>query len=929
GSASVEVIEIINVYEVFLKKYKSYTEIQKKAMQTIANNENCIIIAPTGAGKTEAAVIPVLDRLLKDSDKSGIKLLYITPLRALNRDMIKRLEEFCRNIDVTISVRHGDTSQSERGKQARRAPMIMITTPETLQSILPTKSMNNALKNIKAVIVDEIHELYYNKRGAQLSIALERLEELAPNYQRIGISATVGNPELVKNFLSNGRDCKIVMIDGNKQIRLSVEIPKDYNKDISSIKDKFGLDDDSLARLSSIADHISKSKSTIIFGNTRQIVEALGSRLLYINSISPFGGIGVHHGSLDKIDRIEIENKFKTGSTKSIIATSSLELGIDIGEVDLVIQYGSPRQALRLIQRVGRSGHSEKGVSKGTIIAVNTVDAIEAVAVCENVATNTIERFKTQSNALDVLANQICGIALDKSLFKADDLLKIIRRSFAYKDFDKERLLVLLEFMNKQRMIGFDGTSISSGSRTRMYYYSHLSVIPDSRRYLVKSIVDNRIISSLDEQFVASNVDESSIFITKGLPWKVLSIDDNLITVEPSSDLEAAVPDWSGEDIPVSKKIVDTVFEIMNNKEIAEKSNHMGKALQQEVSAFVHDQAKVGLQSSENIMIEQAEDYKIIYTGLGTLANEALSRLVAHRMSAKLGKSINMKSSPYLIFFELGNEIDIKQVIKEISGVNLQNLIAASIEETEIFRYRFITVAKLFGIIDKESPVSKSIARRIMKVLHGSPVYEEAMRDLTQNYFDLDTLSQFLGKVNSGLIKFRTIDVKSLSPFSKLVLNSAYYTKELIMPLLPNDEIIESFSKFLLSKSIKLLCTYCGFNFARKLSEIRDEPDIKCPSCKSPMIVQDKDEYREIIERRQKGKRLGKLEQETFKEMMKQASLFSSYGGRAAVALSTYGVGPTSAARILMMLRRQEKFFYIDLIEAQKQFIKTKKYWSI
>ncbi len=922
-------VEISSVYEIFLKKYKSYTEIQKKAIQTIANKENCIIIAPTGAGKTEAAVIPVLDNMLKESDRAGIKLLYITPLRALNRDMIKRLEEFCKSIDVTISVRHGDTSQSERGKQARRAPMILITTPETLQSILPTNSMNMALKNVKAVIVDEIHELYYNKRGAQLSVALERLEELAPGYQRIGISATVGNPELVKNFLSNGRDCKIAMIDGSKQIRLNVELPKDYNKNISSIKDKFGLDDESLARLSSIAEHISKSKSTIIFGNTRQIVEALGSRLMYINSIEPFGGIGVHHGSLDKIDRIEIENKFKSGSTKSIIATSSLELGIDIGEVDLVIQYGSPRQALRLIQRVGRSGHSEKGVSKGAIIAVNTVDAIEAIAVCENVSTNTIERFKTQSNALDVLANQICGVALDKGLLTADDLFRIIKRSFAYKDFEKQKMIELLEFMNKQRMIGFDGKSLSSGSRTRMYYYSHLSVIPDSKRYLVKSIADNRIISSLDEQFVASTIDENSIFITKGLPWKVISIDDNVITVEPSSDLEAAVPDWSGEDIPVSKRIVDTVFDFISKKELIEKSNYINKDLKQIISAFVHEQEKVGMQSPDDILIEQAEDYKIIYTGLGTLANEALSRLIAHRVSAKLGKSINMKSSPYFIFLELGNEIELRQMLKEISAMDLSALIAASIEETEIFRYRFITVAKLFGIIDKESPISKSIARRIMKVLHGSPVYDEAMRDLTQNYFDLDTLSQFFNKINSGAIKFNAVNVKSLSPFSKLVLNSAYYTKELIMPLLPNDEIVESFSKYLLSKNIKMLCTYCGVNFSRKLSEIREEPDIKCPNCRSPMIVQDKEEYRDIFEKRQKAKRLSRTEQETFKEMMKQASLFSSYGGRAAIALSTYGVGPTSAARILMMLRRQEKFFYIDLIEAQKQFIKTKKYWSI
>lgn len=890
--------------------------------------ENCIIIAPTGSGKTEAAVLPLFDRIAKDPDSAGIKLLYITPLRALNRDMIRRLENICSELGITIAVRHGDTTQSERGKQARRAPQVLITTPETLQSILPTKTIGIRLKNVKAVIIDEIHELYFNKRGAQLSLALERLEELAPGFQRIGISATVGDAEQIKRFLCNERPCRVAQSFHKKDLFLRIELPRSHAKHLEELANRFGLDSDALGRLNSIANHVKDSKSTIIFANTRQVVEALGSRLLYLNEMEPFGGIGVHHSSLDRLERIKIENEFKEGSVKSIIATSSLELGIDIGNVDLVLQYGSPRQALRLIQRAGRSGHTEKGVSKGVVVALNTMDAIEASAIFDNIGSGELERYRPQSSALDVLANQICGIALDKGVCSVDGLLAIMRRSSLYSSFQKEKLVSLLEFMNRQKMVGFDGSRVSSGARTRMYYYGHLSVIPDTKTFLVKSIADNRIIASLHENFVASSIEENSIFITKGLPWKCISIDENVITVEPSSDLEAAVPDWSGEDIPVSSKVAAKVLEIFNDPDMV-ANEHSDQKTRESIKEFITAQAEFGVPSRDRLLIEQGEEYTILHTGLGTLANEALSRILAFRLTAKLGRSINMKSSPYIIFLEIPPNIKMEPMLGEIAAEDLQKLLMGTVQETEIFRYKFITIAKLFGIIDREAPISKAISRRVMKVLQYTPVHEETTRELMQNYFDTETLAQFLDGIKNGRIKIKTIGANALSPIAKMILNSAYYTKELIMPLLPSSELIDSFARYLLSKSMKLLCTYCGIHFSRKLDEIKDEKEIKCPNCDSPLIAPFSEEYNEIIAKRKRGRRLTSGEQKGYREIMKQASLFDSYGGRAALALSTYGIGPTNAARILMMLRRQERLFFTDLIEAQKLFIKNKKYWSI
>ncbi len=917
-----------DVYGAFLGKYKKYTEIQELAIGVIAKGSNCIILAPTGAGKTEAAVLPVLDRIARSGNSSGIQLLYITPLRALNRDMIKRLESLCSEIDITVSVRHGDTMQSERGRQGRNPPMVMITTPETLQSILPTKTIGPHLKNISAVIVDEIHELYHSKRGAQLSLALERLEELAPGFQRIGISATVSDPGTVSGFLCGERPCEIAASRSVKEIRVSIELPRRHSGRVSLLAGKFALDNDALARLEAMADFIKGSKSTIIFANTRQVVEALGSRLLYLDGIDPFGGIGVHHSSLDKKERIEIENSFKEGRIKSIIATSSLELGIDIGNIDLVVQYGSPRQALRLVQRAGRSGHSERGRPHAAIIATGVMDAVEALAIARNVGSGRLERFSPSTNALDVLANQICGILLDKGQCGVGDIMRIVNRSFVYGGMPRPEVVRLLEFMNGQRMIGFDGETATAGGRTRMYYYGHLSVIPDSKRFLVKSAMDNRIISSLDEEFVVSNVEDNSVFITKGLPWRVLSIEDNVISVEPSPDLDAAVPDWSGEDIPVSRGVAQEVFRLIGRPSMLPEGGYLGRSAQSEIEDFSRNQQAAAQVGAGALVLEQAAEYKILHTGLGTQANDALSRIMAHELTSRLGRSVNMKSSPYLIFLELPATTDIIPVLKHISERPAESRLREAIPDTDLFRYKFVTVAKLFGIIDRDATVSKSMARRIIRLMAGTPVYNEAMRELMNEHFDIATLKEFLEGIRSGRTGIIPYASDSMSPISKMVLSSAYYTRELIMPVLPSDQIIESFSKFLLSKSMKLLCTYCGFHFSRKLSDLQAMQSIPCPSCASPLVAPYTDEYLEVVKKRSQGKKLGRRESEMMKDVMKQASLFDSYGGRAALALSTYGIGPTSAARVLMMLRKNDTMFYMDLIGAQKQFIKNRKYWS-
>ncbi len=886
-----------------------------------------MISAPTGSGKTEAALLPILDVLSKNASHEGIKALYITPLRALNRDLIKRLELLAKEVGVGIAVRHGDTQQSERGRQSRRAPEILITTPETLQSILPTKHLGEALANLKYVVIDEIHELYSNKRGAQLSIALERLEEKSKGFQRIGISATIADIESVKKFLCGSRSCSSVLSDRARKAVLSVELP-DSSSVPSEFRERFGLDAGAAARLYSVAEHIKNSDSTIVFANTRQAVEAVGSKLVYLNRIMPFGGIGVHHSSIDKKERIELEDRFKNHYLKAIIATSSLELGIDIGYVDEVVQYGSPRQVLRLVQRVGRSGHSVGKTPRGYIVSNNAVDAIEAAAICEKASTGFLETFRMHDGALDVLFNQVVGIALDKGSTSTEEVLGIIRRSYLYKDIRKDTLVRLLELMGRQRVVGFDGDRITSGIRTRMFYYDHLSMIPDVKKFLVKNTIDNRIISTLDEEFVVNNLDEDGTFITKGLPWKVVSIEGNSILVEPTSELEAAVPDWSGEDIPVSHAVAKGVAALVSNPESLLGSEFMNSDSKEAMKKFLekHDRS---IFPRHKIVIEQTEDYKVVYLPLGTMANEAIGRMLAHFAAARTGHSIYMKATPYFIYLDAPKQIDIGKYLLSVDSGKVRGIMKSVLEETELFRYKFTQISKVFGVLDREATVSRSLARRLISVYKETPIYDETTRELMNNYFDIEDLEKFFALLASKELEIETRNVQSVSHFASILLDAFYYTKELIMPVTPSSQILNSFENFLLGKSIKFICMYCGFNFTRKLSEIKDAEHLECPACGGKMLSIYEDESAAAIKKKLKGEKLTRKEREYFSEALKISSMVEAYGGRAALAMSTYGIGVKTAARVLRMLRREDRFFYLDLIEAQRNFIKNKKYWSI
>jgi len=433
------VFELLNpeLRKIVEKRFKEPTLPQQLAIKPILEGKNILLLSQTGTGKTETVMLPLF-HFVMEQKPNPISILYITPLRSLNRNLLDRLLWWCNEIGIEASVRHGDTTQYERRQQAEFPPQLLITTPETLQAVLPGKVIREHLKNIKWVVVDEAHEIADSKRGTQLSLALERLKALSEHdFQVIGLSATVGSPEEVAKFICPQNDVEIIRAVTAKAMDIDVISPKHEPKD-ERIGEKVFTSTETAARLREIMELIKKSRSVLTFTNTREFAEILASRIKTIDKDFP---AGVHHSSLSKDVRIKTEKDFKQEKIKSIISTSSLQLGIDIGSVDLILQYMSPRTISQCIQRVGRSGHGAERISKGIIIATDEDDIFESVVIARKALKEELEPLKFHEKSLDVLAHQIVGLTLDYWKIEFQKAYEIVRKAYPY------RQLSFAEFM--------------------------------------------------------------------------------------------------------------------------------------------------------------------------------------------------------------------------------------------------------------------------------------------------------------------------------------------------------------------------------------------------------------------------------------------------------------------------------------------------
>ncbi|MBS7624318.1 MAG: DEAD/DEAH box helicase [Candidatus Bathyarchaeia archaeon] len=935
------------------KGFKFPTEPQAKVIPKILEGKNVLLISPTASGKTEAAMLPILHMLIQLPKKEpGIKVLYITPLRALNRDMLERLEWWCNKLDIKLAVRHGDTDANERSRQARSPPDVLITTPETLQSILSGWIMRRHLQSIRWVVVDEVHELADSKRGSQLALALERLRTICgKDFQIIGLSATIGSPDKVAQFLvGNNRPVEIVKVPVARLMRLQILYPKPEPQDYELASMLF-THPEVAARLRVMRQLIEKHNSVLLFTNTRAISEILASRFKIWDVNFP---VSIHHGSLAKPSRIAAEKGLKEGELRGLVCTSSLELGIDVGRIDLVIQYMSPRQVTRLIQRVGRSGHRIGRIANGVIITMDSDDTLEAMVIGRRTYMEELEPVDIPEKPFDVLTHQIAALLIKRKRMEFNEIYEIYSRAYPYRDLTMDDIRRVLEYMHNRfprlAWVSFEDGVALKPRRSKdlfQYFFENLSMIPDEKHYLVIDKETDTAVGLLDEAFVAEYGKPGIKFIIRGSPWKIVNIDADKIYVKAVDDPTGAIPSWVGEEIPVPFEVAQEVGAIralveerlmagLSPEEIARELSGKYPADEKTILDAIaetveHVRRGYPVPTDRRVTIEEWEDFVILQCNFGSLTNRALAQILGHIISEMTGYSIIVQHDPYRIFIQTMGEVNAKTVanifsdLKELSEEQIRDMLTKAVTKTGIFKRRLIHVARRFGAIQKWVDFESVSLRNLIKSFEDTIIYEEALKEVFTKDLDLKNLLNVLGMMRRGEIKVVMVETGGeVTPIARVGIERVSMKTDLIPPEKMRRILIESAKARLLNETRTFICTEC-WDYIEMLT-IKDLPEKPlCPRCGSSkigLLEVDEEEAYSLVEK--KGEKLTKNEEYLRDEAVETAKLISRFGKAAAIALSGKGLRISDVKGILLKEHSITDKLFELIIEAERETLKRR-----
>ncbi|MCS7123099.1 MAG: ATP-dependent helicase [Candidatus Aenigmarchaeota archaeon] len=800
----------------FINKFKDFTPPQKKSIIPILENKNVLITSPTGSGKTLACFLAIINNLIKLSHQNKLEdfvyCIYISPLRALDRDIywnllepLKEIEEICGKIGyklnkkIRVALRTGDVKPHEKQKQLKEPPHILITTPETIAIVLGTIKFKEKLKNVKYVIIDEIHELANSKRGIHLSLSLERLENLCgKKIVRIGAGATLEPLELAAKFLvGEKRSCYIVDARFLKKTDIKVVIP--VNKLIYTEAEKAN------EKMYQLLDKlITNSRTTLVFTNTRSGAERVHWHLKqlfpskYLDEIT-----GVHHSSISRDIRFDVEEKLKSGKLKAVISSTSLELGIDIGYIDLVVQIGSPKSVSRLMQRIGRAGHVLHEISKGRVICLDRDDLVECLVMVKKSYEYWLDKFHMPRNCLDVLCQHIVGMALEKK-WKIEEAYNLIKKAYPYSNLKFKDFLSVLRYLagyyhtlinyNIYGKIWLDeGEKIFGrmGKYTRVIYTLNIGTIPDEVKIKVRTI-DGKFVGFIEESFL-ERLMPSDIFVLGGKTYEFVKSKRNVAYVVEAKEKKPTIPSWFSEQLPLSYELAieigkfrEKIFKMIENNEkekiieFLEKEYFAEKDVAKEIYDYFLLQYNFlkyfGIKefhSDKNVIVENVVDEKegvqnIIFHSLyGRRVNDCLSRAYAYALSKKINKSVktSITDNGFILSFELEKErkgifgykyktINSEKVVSLVNKNNIEELVRKSLLNTELIKRKFRHCASRSYMILKnykghEISVEKQQINaekliKIVKDLEDFPVLKETYREILEDFMDIEKAKEVL-----------------------------------------------------------------------------------------------------------------------------------------------------------------------------------------
>jgi ATP-dependent helicase Lhr and Lhr-like helicase len=791
----------------FESAFEAPTPAQEQGWPAIASGKHTLIQAPTGSGKTLAAFLYGIDRLTATPGK-GLRLLYVSPLKALNYDVERNLRGPLAGLDsdLRVAVRTGDTPQRDRAAMLREHPDILITTPESFYLLLTSRA-REMLKSVETLILDEVHAVAGTKRGAHLALSVERLERLTEKpVQRIGLSATQRPMEEIGRFVAGGRPIELVDAGRAKELDLKVVIPLEDMREPgegSSIWPSIYPE---------VLELVQRHRSTIVFVNNRRLAERLALRL---NELANEGVeedkrteiARAHHGSLAREQRLEVEELLKKGEIPCLVATSSLELGIDMGAVDLVIQVESPKSVARGLQRVGRAGHELGAVSRGRIFPKFRADLLESAVVVERMQAGAIEETVIPRNPLDVLAQQIVAIGADEEI-TVDELHDLVRGAYNFADLSRvqlENVLDMLagrypsdEFAELRPRIVWDRTAgvIRGRSGARQLAVTNAGTIPDRGLYGVHLVDGGGRVGELDEEMVYE-ARAGQTFLLGASTWRIEEITRDRVLVSPAPGVPGLIPFWKGEGPGRPYELGEAIgkasreLAALPEKKALERltrQHSLDEQAAQNLITFLSDQQEAtgAVPSDRTVVVERFRDEigdwrMCILTPFGARVHAPWSMAIGSRLRDSLGLEVQSLWSDDGIAVHLP-DADAPPPTEEliVDPSEIEELVMTELGGSALFGSRFRENAGRALLIPRRRPGERTPlwqqrlkAQGLLQVArkYGSfPVILETYRECLQDVFDLPALKKLLHDLKTRQVDLVDVETATASPYSTSLL---------------------------------------------------------------------------------------------------------------------------------------------------------------
>jgi ATP-dependent helicase Lhr and Lhr-like helicase len=815
--ADIDAILDPTIKQWFYQSFKTYSDAQLFSFFPILSRNHTLVCAPTGTGKTLSAFLSILHDL-HINPHQGIHTLYISPLKSLNFDIARNLLEPLTQMrsTITVGIRVGDTTPAQRAAQKKHPPNILVTTPESL-ALLLTSSFASHFSQLKYVIIDEIHHVLSSKRGAHLSLLLESLRVRSPHITRIGLSATLANPQLGASYLAGTNATAVICeVQSAKALDLRCQSVGSF------IDDSYQTIAQN--RLSSIHSFIQSHKSTLIFCNTRQLSERVVADLkeaypqdyYEINEEPPFEKsqlIGAHHSSLSFEIRSEMEQKLKAGKMKAICTSSSLELGIDIGYVDLVIQIGSPKSVTRLLQRIGRAGHKLGATSTGVLFALDALDEIECVAICELAKIKQLEPLDCIHPAFDICMQWILGEVLleSKSL---SYLYQTLKQSFVYRSVTIEQFSQCIDLLRlEQSSVGLypkitvTNEQVSSRISPFVFYQNSGSIVESGS---IRVVCGHQLIGTVEEDF-AQSLKPSDVFILGAQSYRFIRLTGMTLFVQLIEGRTNTIPRWRSDALSLSYESITSfsqpgVSEAIRLLPLFKAQELVLATTQQDIKLFGTD-----------ILVERFFDanmhYVFFHTPFGRKVNEALCTLFLFA-TKKQGSSISYGVFDFGFFLCSTYELSFQSIAHRIGLGKARVVLDIALEETEHIKRRFRGVStRSFSILRRYKQSQKTVGQLQMKsqflyytLRSQNPVlFSEAKQEVLSVIMDISHAQQIIDDLIKGSRRFIEIHTTVPTPFSACMLalsldmlsiehKQAYVVRAVRLGLKPNPQESRVFS---------------------------------------------------------------------------------------------------------------------------------------